>query len=329
MPAAQEPRRPRSGDLEVALTAWRLDPGWDADTLCRQAERVEALGFHSFWLPENHFGKRGAIPSPLTLLAAVAGRTRRLRLGTTSYLLPVRHPIQAAEEVAVLDQLSAGRLILGVGRGVQDSVFRVFGVEPGSKRDRFRQCLATMQAAWRGEPLEIDGQGQPVLLSPLPVQQPSPPIWVAAFGKLALGQVGGLGLPYLASPIEPLAVLEANYRLYREARSEAGFGLEDTRPLMRTVFACDDAATVNRVKDALAKSAPKPRTPTVPNVDDWAIVGEPAYVADRLAHYVEHLEVTHLIGGGRLPPVGEALQLRSHEYFARIAQGLGGPGNTG
>jgi alkanesulfonate monooxygenase SsuD/methylene tetrahydromethanopterin reductase-like flavin-dependent oxidoreductase (luciferase family) len=94
------------GRVKIAITAWQSESGWYGDTICRQAEQAEAMGFHSYWLPENHFGDRRAIPSPLTLLAAAAVRTHRLRLGTTSYLLPIRHPIQAAEEVAVVDQLS-------------------------------------------------------------------------------------------------------------------------------------------------------------------------------------------------------------------------------
>jgi len=106
------------GAIEVATTPWNWDEVAGADGLCRQAQRAEAMGFHSFWLPENHFGDARALPAPLLLLAAVAGRTSTLRLGCTSYLLPIRHPLLAAEEVGVLDRLCGGRLILGVGRGI-------------------------------------------------------------------------------------------------------------------------------------------------------------------------------------------------------------------
>jgi len=112
----------------VALAGGR---GNDVDFPRAQAERAEALGFHSYWLPENHFEDPRAIPSPLTLLAAASGRTHKIGLATTSYLLPIRHPIQAAEEVAVLDQLCEGRLILGLGRGLQKAMFDVFGTPGG------------------------------------------------------------------------------------------------------------------------------------------------------------------------------------------------------
>ena len=103
--------------LHVGITPWDLGSPQRADWLAEQAVFAEQLGFDSFFLPENHFGGRGSVPEPLMLLAAVAARTRRIRLGTTSLLLPVRHPLQAAEQVAVLDQLSDGRVILGLGRG--------------------------------------------------------------------------------------------------------------------------------------------------------------------------------------------------------------------
>ena len=79
--------------LKIAVTAWADSNGWQAEPLCRQAEEAEALGFHSIWLPENHFGDIRSIPSPLTLLAAIAARTKTIKLGSTSYLLPIRNAV--------------------------------------------------------------------------------------------------------------------------------------------------------------------------------------------------------------------------------------------
>ncbi len=78
--------------LHLGLTPWLAPIGRRADELSRQAELAEQWGYESFWLPENHFGE-GAIPEPMMLLSAVAGATRTIRLGTTSYLLPLRHPL--------------------------------------------------------------------------------------------------------------------------------------------------------------------------------------------------------------------------------------------
>lgn len=309
-------------EIELAVTPWSSESGWHADTLCYQAETAEAMGFHSFWLPENHFGGHRSIPSPLTLLAAVAARTTRLRLGSTSYLLPIRHPLQAAEEVAVLDQLSNGRVILGVGRGMQAEVFEAFSIAASDKRKLFQANLQIMLAAWRGEPVLHRGEGDPVLLAPLPVQRPHPPVWVAAFGPLALQQVASLGLPYLASPIESLAALEHNYNNYHAALEESGHPPVSTIPVMRTVFVARSDKQSADVRLQLERSVPqKMRKPGV-GVEDWAIVGDRAYCRDKLSEYAERLNISHLIVRGGVRGVQDAEQLRSHERLLDIVSVL-------
>lgn len=306
----------------VGTTAWAWRALGPAQTLCAQAEQAEALGFHSFWLPENHFSGSAAIPSPLMLLAAIAGRTQRMRLGCTSYLLPIRNPLLAAEEVAVLDQLCEGRLILGLGRGLSGAMFNAFGVAAGDKRKLFQSNLDIMQRAWRGEVLDADESDQPVTLSPLPKQRPSPPLWVAAFGPLALQQVARLGLPYLASPIESLEVLEGNYRRYHRDVADAGQDAVSTVPVMRTVFVTEDVRQAEQVRTALASSVPTAFRKKDIAVDDWAIVGDLHYTRDKLAEYKERLALSHLIVRAGVPGIDEATQLSSHERLLKAAAEL-------
>lgn len=287
--------------LHLGLTPWLAPIGRNAVELVRQAELAEGWGYESFWLPENHFGE-GAIPDPLMLLAAVAGATRTIRLATTSFLLPLRHPIQAAEQVAVLDQLSNGRVILGVGRGFQPAMFEAFDIPPQQKRARFEACLRDMRDAWQGA--SVGGaDGDPIVLSPLPVQQPHPPVWVAAFGPKALAQVGGLGLPYLASPMESRQTLEANYALHRQACADNGHDVPAEVPIMRTVFVSNEPGEIEQVKALLERQAEETRRQAsvaisrrVPDrVDDWALIGSPLQVGETIAVYRESLGMTHLI----------------------------------
>ena len=284
--------------MQLGLTPWRLGGGVDAAELCRQGELAERWGYGSFWLPESHFAD-AAIPEPLLLLAAVAARTRRIRLATTSYLLPLRHPLQAAEQVAVLDRLSGGRVTLGVGRGYQPATLSAFAVPPKDKRRIFEWCLARMIDAWRGHPVAI-GEGESVTLSPLPAQRPHPPIWVAAFGPKALAQAGRLGLPYLASPMEPVQRLRDNYRRHAQACDEAGAPRPPEVPIMRTLFVSKDAGLLARVRERLADGARQAAASRLRQgvsfaLDDWAIVGEPAEVRDKAAAYAEQLGMTHLV----------------------------------
>lgn len=285
------------GALHLGLTPWLISDTADAATLARQGELAESWGYRSFWLPEHHFSRGGAVPEPLMLLAAVAARTRTILLGTTSYLLPLRNPLQAAEQVAVLDRLSSGRVVLGVGRGYSASLLSAFSVSPKEKRRKFEWCLEHMIKAWRGEPVALTKGAAPVVVAPRPLQTPHPPVWIAAFGPKALAQAGTLGAPYLASPMESRSRLKENYRLHAEACQAAGRTLPPEIPVMRTVFTSSDSKLVKRVRDNLAKWAASTDgvRRTAGRVEDWAIVGEPAAVGDQIAQYRLDLGMTHLI----------------------------------
>ena len=290
------------------------------------AERADALGLHSLWLPEGHF-RPGATASPLLGLAAFAARTRRIRLATTSLLLPIHHPLRAAADAAAVDRLSRGRLLLGLGRGFQIPVFAGFGVEHGTKRDRFDEALDAILAAWGGEPVTLKGahfgslHGESVRLSVRPVQRPHPPLVVAAFGPKGLRQAARRGLPYLASPLEPLAILEENYALWREERIGEPPAGAPLVPVMRTVYVAADAAHAERVRAALeaeARALPRhaPRAlarAAAGSVSDRALVGTAQEVAEGVMRYRERLGLDLLVVRTEVPGVSPAERERSLE----------------
>lgn len=326
--------------LEVGIGAWLGSGPRTASRIGDQAAKTEALGFHSFWLPENHFGEGNSIPAPFLLLAAASARTTKLKLGTGSYLLPIRHPIQMAEEVAVLDELSQGRVILGVGRGYQSGMFEVFQTPVNEKRKRFEDALEIMIAAWKGEPVGYDVsprdsgsvcRGSAIYLSPKPVQKPHPPVWVAAFGPKALKQAGRLGLPYLASPVETMASLEEKYDIHRASFKEAGRKKVDVIPVMRTVFVSREKSALRDVRKRLIKEASElSRSPIASirasagqSADDWTIVGEPREVHEKILEYQERLGMTHLIASrGRLGSITAEEIETSIELLAEIVQNI-------
>ncbi len=306
------------GKTKVAVTAWMFGSGGSAAEMAEQGEVAEQIGFDSFWLPESHFSGDISIPSPLMLLGAISARTSKIKLGSTSYLLPIRHPIQAAEEVAVLDCLSNGRVILGVGRGFQDAMFNVFDVPIKDKRKRFKANLEIMIAAWQGEPVAEDVDGKPAFLAPLPVQKPHPPIWVAAFGPLAIKQAGTLGLPYIASPMETLDSLLDKYGQHKDHSENAGHATIETRPVMRTLFISENKQLLTTVRESLEKEGMNRMREQPANLDDWAIIGDSAYVRDKISEYEEKLALDYLIARGRIPGVDNKTQIASLEQLAKI-----------
>ena len=311
--------------MKLGLTPWNFSD-LSANALSEQARVAEGLGYESFWLPENHFNP-GAIPDPLMLLAAVAAATERIRLATTSYLLPLRNPLQAAEQVAVLDQLSRGRVLLGVGRGYAPKMLQAFNVVPREKRKLFEESLEVMIRAWQGESIMVSdaaagerdqGGGHGVDLDPLPVQKPHPPIWVAAFGPKALAQAGRLGLPYLASPMESMSQLRANYDAHASAAEQAGHPVVATRPIMRTVFVSENASELDAVRERLGQNVPQDRRGEEMALDEWAVVGKGAYVREKLQEYGRELGITHVVVT-RIR-VGGIEESRLRESVARVPE---------
>jgi alkanesulfonate monooxygenase SsuD/methylene tetrahydromethanopterin reductase-like flavin-dependent oxidoreductase (luciferase family) len=144
------------------------------------AELYDRLGFYGFHLAEHHSTPLGMAPSPSVFLAALAQRTRRLRFGPLVYILPLYHPLRLVEEICMLDQLSGGRLLLGVGRGISPYEVGYYGVDPAETQARYVEALDLIRAALGTRTLDFEGRfyrfkDVPMELAPL--QKPHPPLW--------------------------------------------------------------------------------------------------------------------------------------------------------
>ena len=143
-------------------------------------ESYERAGFHAYHLAEHHNTPLGHAPSPSVFLAAATQRTTTLRLGPLVYCLPLYHPLRLIDEVCMLDQLSGGRLQLGVGAGVSPVEVGFFDVDWDSRRERFDEAFAILLAGLSAEELTHDGtyhDFDAVPMSMAPVQRPHPPLW--------------------------------------------------------------------------------------------------------------------------------------------------------
>ncbi len=161
--------------------------------LCVEAEE---LGFDTIWLTEHHFVEDGYSPSMLPLAAAIAARTKRIRIGTFVLLMPLHNPLQVAEDAATIDVLSNGRFDLGLGQGYVPREFAGFNIPREERSRRLREGVEILRRVFTEDNVTFEGKSyavRDVTLYPKPVQRPHPPIWIGARSRSATERAGRNG----------------------------------------------------------------------------------------------------------------------------------------
>src|SRR6266404_3094328 len=177
-----------------------------ATVYARALERIEIMdrtGYDAVWLAEHHFSSFSVCPSVHMVGILAAARTKRLRIGTAVSLAPFYHPLRLAEEIALLDVLSGGRVNWGAGRGFARVEFTAFGVPPEESASRFREAVEIVLRAWTDERLNFAGQHfrfEDIEVLPKPTQLPHPPVWMAASSESAIEWAASRGLSILMDP---------------------------------------------------------------------------------------------------------------------------------
>jgi alkanesulfonate monooxygenase SsuD/methylene tetrahydromethanopterin reductase-like flavin-dependent oxidoreductase (luciferase family) len=195
----------------------------------RLAECAEDLGFDAVWVSEHHFTPYGGIePRPQLMLAYLAARTTRIRLGSAVSLVPFDNPIRLAEDFALVDVLSGGRLDWGVGRGLFAFEYDGMGISQDEGRERLEEGVDFVLRAWQEDPLDFTGrftQADSLRVLPRPVQQPHPPVYAAAVSPESISWAARRGLHNLQVPyVAPLEVTDerlASWRAQRDAFARA------------------------------------------------------------------------------------------------------------
>ncbi len=180
--------------------------------ILEQIAWAEGIGYNDVWLTEHHFVDDGHAPSPLPLAAAIAVKTKKIRIGTSVLLLPLYHPVRVAEDGATIDILSGGRFELGVGVGYRVEEFSGLGISRRERAGRANEGLEIIRRLWEGETLSYQGkhfQLENARLTPEPLQQPRPPIWVGGFAKAAIKRAARLGDGYMGT-----ADMKEQYQAY-------------------------------------------------------------------------------------------------------------------
>jgi alkanesulfonate monooxygenase SsuD/methylene tetrahydromethanopterin reductase-like flavin-dependent oxidoreductase (luciferase family) len=214
----------------------------------RDIERFEIMdreGYDAVWLAEHHFSSFSVCPSVHMMGTLAAARTKRLRIGTAVSLAPFYHPLRLAEEVALLDVISGGRVNWGAGRGFSRGEFEAFGVAPEESTSRFRENVEIVLKAWTEDKLSYQGphfQCDGVEVLPKPMQRPHPPVWMAATSETAIDWAASRGFSILMDPHCTHVELAQKRAHYGERMAAAGFSAEGRDiPMARLIAVADDA----------------------------------------------------------------------------------------
>ena len=188
----------------------------------RALQRVDLMdrtGYDAVWLAEHHFTTYSVCPSVHMMGMHVAGRTKHLRIGTGISLAAFYHPLRLAEEVALLDVLSGGRVNWGAGRGFDPTEFKAFNVPPEESTARFREAVAIVLAAWKTDRLHWSGRYwhfEDIEVLPKPLQQPHPPTWVAVGSPDAVCWAGAQGYSIMIGPHAHYLDMARRYEMYKK-----------------------------------------------------------------------------------------------------------------
>lgn len=290
------------------------------DRALNRIEIMDKTGYEAVWLAEHHFSTYSVCPSVHMMGMHVAGRTKRLRIGTAVTLAAFYHPLRIAEEVALLDVLSGGRVNWGAGRGFDFTEFETFGVPVAESKTRFREAVEIVLAAWTQDSIDWDSEHwrfRDVEVLPKPAQRPHPPVWVAGSSAESVGWAGEFGHSVMLSPHLPFATIDEQQKQFRQALKDNGHDYEADRaiPVARLISVADsedEAAETarrgaewifstyrNESKSANYQMNQSGNKPEVTSVDqylnDVAIWGTPEKVTDTLHRLSEEIDLNYLM----------------------------------
>jgi alkanesulfonate monooxygenase SsuD/methylene tetrahydromethanopterin reductase-like flavin-dependent oxidoreductase (luciferase family) len=237
-----------------------MDPGKDQqviDETLREAHLCDELGMEMLWLAEHHFDGICAYVDPVTFAAALAASTKQIHIGFAVAQMSLHHPIRMAEQMALIDNISKGRLVVGLGRGTAYNIYdyQGYGIDPAEAYERLIEAEELMIKAWTTESLEHDGKFWKLrlpLLRPRPYTKPHPFMIRACASEQAMLDMARAGRPFLMN-IQTNEVTRQRMDLYRKTMHESGFddktiarNVDDTW-VWRNIFVAETVAEAERL----------------------------------------------------------------------------------
>jgi probable F420-dependent oxidoreductase len=267
----------------ISIPQFYADGEFDPVEFRNYCTAVEQLGFESAWTQENTLSASPQL-SPLEAMTFAAACTERLRLGCVVFVSTLHQPVQLAKSLASLDQLSGGRVEVGVGTGGKHRPFAAFGMSQERYVARFTEGVRLMQALWTERRVTFDGEFYQLTdgaMEPKPAQKPYPPLWFGANGEPALRRAVRLGDGFFGAGSSPTDRFAGQVQIVRAALDEAGRDAGDFPIAKRVYIAVDDNTA--RARERMNAAMEQLYGRRVPDIEAAAIAGSPADCAAEVA----------------------------------------------
>jgi probable F420-dependent oxidoreductase len=297
-----------------------------------QVIRSEEIGYEWVNITEHHVTDDGYCPALMPVLAAMAVRTKRIGLSTGMLILPLHHPVRIAEEAAVIDALSGGRLTLGIAAGYRELEFELFGSDYRSRGRRLDESIEVLLKAWAGEPFAYSGETisfPEIVVRPRPVQRPHPRLWLGGVSKRALRRAVEYDSPCFPGATATLSEVAERFALYNELRAETGADTPGELILARLAFLGDTLEDARKIAlpaigamfDRYVAYGNPPEVRQALRdwslLDQYVIVGDEEYCAEQLQRLTD-LGVTDLMLQFAMPALPPARAMEAMERFAAV-----------
>ena len=214
----------RFGWLTLSLSSSPHEDKQNIDNVLIQAQEAERLGFEDVWLTEHYFTGESVYNDALLFAAALAMKTEKIRIGFSVVQMPFHHPVRLATQLALLDNLSNGRIDVGVGKGTvfNEYEFIGHGLRSEDSPQRAKEGFEILEKAWKGGRFSHKGHFYDIEvpdIRPRPVQQPGPPIWRSVISANSFVECGRLGIPILTARL-PVSSIGERWDLYKQGLEE-------------------------------------------------------------------------------------------------------------
>ncbi len=293
-----------------------------------QAVLADELGFDHIWFSEHHFLEDGYLPAFQPLAGAIAARTTQIRISNDIALLPLYHPVRLAEELAVLDHISNGRMEFGIGMGYVPKEFEAFGVPLKNRVSMTDEAIEILRLAWKDEPFSFKGKRYElsnINVYPKPVQPLGPPLWIAA-----MKEPGALRAARFETNLLPQGRREDVLDPWRNELKTQGKDPNDYRVgIIRSVYVTDDKERdwpVIREAERFRMGVYNTFMAETPDEYGWGsgdgipqnvIIGTPREVISQLKAFIDAYGITDIATSGLPPGVDPEFMANNLERLAR------------